>query len=350
MPTDRTGLGTTYVVILNWNGWADTIACLTTLFASRGVRYRVVVCDNHSTDQSLARIADWADGRITPAPPPHPRLAALLRQHGVRPGVTRLSRAQAEAGGCPDDSALVLIDNEANLGFAAGNNVGLRYALRQPDMDCVWLLNNDTLVAPDCLHAMRETLALAGDVGVCGSIIHFFDHPEVIQAIGGNSFNFTTGIAGQSVGRYQHEDERPHASTQIDSIDYLSGCSMLIPRAALEQVGLLNDAYFLYYEEIDWFTRNQRRYPTLVADQAHLYHREGSAIGSPTTGRRASRLSDHHMFRSRVLFMCRYFPKHTAYVAAGILKDMLKRCLTGQVTSLPGIVNAAVSGWRDRQQ
>ena len=215
-------------------------------------------------------------------------------------------------------------------------------------MDCVWLLNNDTLVQPDCLLAMRNTLLQHADVGVCGSIIHFFDDPAIVQAIGGNGFNFRSGIAGQSVGRYQHENERPATTTLLGQIDYLSGCSMLIPRAALEQVGLLNERYFLYYEEIDWFVRNQRRFPTLIADRAILYHREGSAIGSPTTGRRASRLSDHHMFRSRVLFMSRYYPENSLYLIAGIFKDMAKRCLTGQIGSLPGIARAALGAWRDR--
>ena len=72
-------------------------------------------------------------------------------------------RAAAEVDG-PESFHLVLVDNGANLGFAAGNNVGLRLALAQPDMSCVWLLNNDTLVEPGCLAAMRDAMqALGGD-------------------------------------------------------------------------------------------------------------------------------------------------------------------------------------------
>ncbi len=83
---------------------------------------------------------------------------------------------------------------------------------------------------------------------------------------------------------------------------------MLMPRAFLEEVGLMNEDYFLYYEEIDWFTRNNGRFPPVIASGARLYHREGSAIGSPGWQRGASSLSDQHMYRSRLIFMRKHYP------------------------------------------
>lgn len=322
-----------YIVLLNWRGWRDTIACLESLFASKGPRFRVVVCDNDSGDGSLDRIIEWACGDILAQPPGHPRLSRLMNATSFRPRWQRIDRSAAEVGFFNDDADLLLVDNGANLGFAAGNNVGLRLAMARDDMDCVWLLNNDTLVEPDCLLQMRERLAIEGDRAVCGSVIHFFDRPEVIQAIGGNRFNRFTGIAGCSEGRFLHESDAPCTQRVASRLSYLSGCSMLMPRAFLEEVGLMNEDYFLYYEEIDWFTRNNGRFPPVIASGARLYHREGSAIGSPGWQRGASSLSDQHMYRSRLIFMRKYYPHWLPLCYLGALVEVGKRAVRGRLES-----------------
>lgn len=320
----------TYVVLLNWRGWRDTIACLETLLASSGVPIRVVVCDNASGDGSLEHIAAWAQGLATAEVPGDPRLARLFGKRERAPHWQQIDRADAETGRFDRDADLVLVDNGANLGFAAGNNVGLRLALSQDDMDCVWLLNNDTLVEPDCLLQMRRKLAAAGDRAVCGSVIHFFDKPEIIQALGGNRFNHHTGVAARSEGRFLHEADMPCTDSVARQLDYVSGCSMLLPRAFLEEVGLLGEDYFLYYEEIDWFTRNAGRFPIAIARSARLYHREGSAIGSPGWQRAASSFSDGHMYRSRLIFMRKYHARWLPLCYLAVAAEAGKQALRGR--------------------
>ncbi|MEP5568007.1 MAG: glycosyltransferase family 2 protein [Halioglobus sp.] len=331
---------TIYVVLLNWRGWQDTIACLQSVFASQSVQFKVIVCDNGSGDNSLENIEAWASGEINAEIPAHPRLVALLSDDGIKPDCRRINRATAESATYRVEAGLTLIDNGANLGFAAGNNVGLRLALSQADMSAVWLLNNDTLVAPNCLHAMQSELVASGGRSVIGSVIHFFDRPEVIQAIGGNRFNYVTGVAACSEGRFLQEDAIDLATIKDRSIDYLSGCSMLLPRAFLEEVGLMSEDYFLYYEEIDWFTRAKGQFSIQVAPAARLYHREGSAIGSPGWQRPASSFSDYHMQRSRLIFMRKHAPQWllTCYLASFI--DVGKRLVRGQVDNARSVLNA----------
>jgi GT2 family glycosyltransferase len=337
-----------YVILLNWRGWSDTVACLESLFAGGGPALRVVVCDNDSGDGSLDRIIDWAGGAVLPERPAHPRLARLVGTASRRPRWQRVDRQAAEAGRVDADAELILVDNGANLGFAAGNNVGLRLALASDDMDCVWLLNNDTLVEPDCLMKMRDTLARAGDRAVCGSVIHFFDRPEVIQAVGGNGFNRFTGIASRSEGRFLHESQLHGTAETAATLSYLSGCSMLLPRAFLEQVGLMSEDYFLYYEEIDWFTRNRDRFPIVIAGGARLYHREGSAIGSPGWQRAASILSDRHMYRSRLIYMRKYRRRWLALCYLAALVEAGKRMLRGQRAGARVILSELWSALRVR--
>lgn len=106
-----------YVIILNWNGWQDTIACLESLFASRQVTLRAVVCDNASGDNSMRHIIDWAWGKQSTEVPENPRLARLMRKVTTPIRYSRLTRTQAESNKCTAEEPLVLIDNGANLGL-----------------------------------------------------------------------------------------------------------------------------------------------------------------------------------------------------------------------------------------
>lgn len=323
----------TYIVLLNWNGWQDTIACLESLFRTVDARFRVVVCDNQSSDDSLAKIAAWARGTLLAEVPDNLRLAAFVG-HTPRPvGHLAITASDIDAGRVVDNGEpLILIDNEGNLGFAAGNNVGLRYALDRPDMTHAWILNNDTVVDPHCLSSMLARLSQENDTAVCGSIIHFFDNPETIQAIGGNRFNERTGVAFQSEGRFRSERELDDCDEIEEKLDYVSGCSMLVPRSLLQSVGLLNEEYFLYYEEIDWFTRAARScFRCCIAADAHVYHREGGSIGSPSWRQsRPSLVADFHIFRSKHLFMRKYHPESMLWCYLSSYLEVGKRILRGQ--------------------
>ena len=180
-----------YVLVLNWNCWADTVECLESVFRSDYPNYRVIVCDNGSADGSLEHIAAWAEGRgdvaVTPA---HPR-PALVSPPVPKPVPFRcFDRAAAEAGGSGSavQTPLVLIDNGQNLGYAGGNNVGLRYALARDDFSYVWLLNPDTVVAPEALSRMVSEMEAAAAAGLCGSTVLFYDEPDRVQALGGAAY------------------------------------------------------------------------------------------------------------------------------------------------------------------
>ena len=111
------------IIILNWNGWQDTIECLESIFQISYPNYQIIVVDNGSTDGSAAKIRDWAEGK-----------------------------------GIIENNKLVLIEQRENLGFARGNNVGIRYALDRRVADYILILNNDTVVAPDFLTHLVENL------------------------------------------------------------------------------------------------------------------------------------------------------------------------------------------------
>ncbi len=324
--------GYTYIVLLNWNGWRDTIACLESLCALDHPEVKIVVCDNDSSDGSLENIAAWCRGEVAAKLPDNARLQATMRTERA-PVQYASTTASAVFSGTADTagSRVVLIDNEANLGFAGGNNVGLRFALSQADMSHAWILNNDTVVERDSLANMLRRLGQESTPAVCGSMIHFFDDPQVIQAIGGNRFNVRTGVALQSEGRFLGEQAVLDIAAVERDLDYISGCSLLIPRDLLESVGLLNDDYFLYYEEIDWFTRAGANVKRCVAADARIYHREGGSIGSPSWREKTpSRTADFHIFRSKHLFMRRFHRQHLLSCYFSTAVEAAKRVARGQ--------------------
>ena len=181
-----------YIVILNWNGWKDTIECLESVFRNDYTNYQVIVCDNASEDGSLKHIAAWATGGLDVYVPPE----AFLRYSSFPPGhkpipSVQYDRQEAEAGGKPgnDNVQLLLIQTGTNLGFASGNNVGLRYALARDDFEYVWLLNNDTVIRPDALSKLIIRIKENPKIGMCGSTLLYYHDPRLIQAAGGGHYN-----------------------------------------------------------------------------------------------------------------------------------------------------------------
>jgi GT2 family glycosyltransferase len=318
------------VCVLNWNGWQDTLECLETVARSRGVSFQIVVLDNGSTDVSLQRIRDWADGRYR-VEAPH-RFSHLFRSERPRPiRIAEFARADFDRLDVAIDANLVLVRNEENLGFAGGLNVGIRYALRAGTFDHVWLLNNDTVVEPDALLSLIERTDADPRIGLCGSTLVFYDDPKVVQAYGGFRYNRWLGIP-VPIGQGEAWDGAkrgvdPQAERRMNGIQ---GASVLVPIAFLRDVGELSEDYFLYFEEQDWAERARRADYTLgYAPASIVYHKEGRSTGN-NSGNLTSRseLADHYQIQSRILFTRKFHPAAlpTVYLGmAGVVVNRVRR-------------------------
>lgn len=327
MPLGATGEGVdrcVYVVIVNWNGWSDTIECLESLARSQGVAFRIVVVDNDSSDDSVDRIAAWAAGHLVAGRPTDPRLRALVSPPLSKPlPVTLLNRASAEAGGTPMDEPLVLVRAGANLGFAGGCNVGIRYAQSRPDFRHVWLLNPDTLVSPSALRHLVERAERQPSVGQVGSRLMFYHQPDAMQAAGGMQFRRALATS--------HALPPGLSAVEVERrMDYVVGASLLATREFVEVVGLMSEAYFLYFEEIDWAERGRPRFALGYAPESLVYHKEGGSIGSSADGRGRSALSDRYLLRNRLRFAWRHRRHALPLVWLGLLVALGNRVRRGQ--------------------
>lgn len=312
-----------YVIVLNWNGWGDTIECLESVFRSDYPDYRVVVCDNGSRDDSLERIKAWAEGRLDAAVPHGNPLRSLSCPPVPKPlPLVEYDRTQAEAGGTALDggSRLVLIRNGGNLGFAGGNNVGLRHALARGDFDYVWLLNNDTVVRPDALSQMVRRMRERPDAGICGSTLPYYHRPDRLWAQGGATYNKWLGFP-RSIGLHRRTDQGVDPVRVERRMDFVAGASMLVSLPFLREIGLLCEDYFLYFEDLDWAVRARRRYSLAYAPASVVYHKVEASIGviAAADRRKEGRISKAFNRRSKIAFTKKYCPYALPTALLGLL-------------------------------
>lgn len=338
-----------HVLLLNWNGWGDTLECLESLLRSDCCDLRVVVCDNGSTDGSLARLKAWARGDLDLWVPDAARLKHFSFPPVAKPvPYVQLSRKEAEAGGAADCAArLILIDNGSNLGFAGGNNVGLRYLLRQDDLAYVWLLNNDTVVRADALGKLLARVGADPQAGMCGSTLLCYQDPGQVQAHGGAYYCRWIGLAWH-LGRLK-KAHHPISAGKVEArMNYVVGASMLVSQRFLREIGLLCEDYFLFFEELDWALRAAGRFNLLYAPQSVVYHKVGASVGTSSNPAKKSAVCDYWNVRNRLFFTRRWFPEALPAVYLALLGTLLTRVVMGRWDRVAMLLRLLTTGGATR--
>jgi len=300
-----------YIVIVNFNGWRDTVECLESVFRNCYSNYAVIVCDNGSSDGSLQQIKQWAN------------------TFPIK--FMEFTRTEAERGGFEEDisSNLILVDNTSNLGFAGGNNVGLRYALARADFEYVWLLNNDTVIAAEALVNMVERIKESPRVGICGSTLLYYNAPEKVQALGGGYYCKWIGLPWH-LGRLKKAGDKIDRKAVESWMNYVVGASMLVTKGFLQDIGLMCEDYFLYFEETDWAIRAKGRYFLAYAPNSIVYHKIGASIGTSSNPQKKSFICDFYNIRNRLFFTRKFYPYALPSVYLFLLLALAGRVLMGK--------------------
>jgi GT2 family glycosyltransferase len=321
------------ILLLNWNGWRDTIVCLESVFALDYPNFGVTVCDNASSDDSVERIEAWARGDL------RVEADATLPQGQWRyaPRVLRshtLDRAAAESGEAVGDAELVIIRTGGNLGFSGGNNVGLRHILARGEARFTWLLNNDTVVAPDSLSHLVRRAEQDDTIGAVGATVLEFREPDVVQYLGGASFAPWRGRIALLGKGQPASAPRPEPAR----LDYISGGCLLVRTAALEEVGLLDERFFMYSEDADFcFCLRRAGYRLALAADAEIWHKGGasSVPGSP--------LHDYHNLVGNLLVMRKHHPWHMPFtVPYALYRYLAPRIVRGDWKRAAAIARAFI--------
>ncbi|MDF2953374.1 MAG: Glycosyltransferase [Thermodesulfobacterium sp.] len=197
------------IIILNYNGWKDTIECLESVLRNDYPNYQVIVIDNGSPDNSMEYIKAWAEGRqevLTPEPN-HPLY--YLSHPSVKKPIPYIyyTREETEKGGdfeleekltkewqeqrksnnkelIPTSPyPLIFIQTSENLGFAGGNNVGIRYVLAKDDFDSIVLLNNDTVICKNSITELMKAKNNLDNKAIYGGRIYYYSNPSKIKKL-----------------------------------------------------------------------------------------------------------------------------------------------------------------------
>ena len=315
------------VVLLNWNGWRDTLACLGSLANLTYRNASVVVVDNASTDGSRAELIGWMRRR------------------------TAAGRRMFES--CVDDDGpvslahgdLIYIQSATNGGFAAGNNQGIRFALAR-GTQYVWILNNDTEVEPDALTALFARVASDPAIGMCGSLLIYHDARHQVQAWGGVAFD-RWRANGVHLAHGLRPEEVAGRSMTEDRLSYVVGASMLVSAAMIREVGLMEERYFLYYEELDWAERARPRWQLAVAADSIVYHKEGGSIGTSSRSQR-SVTSQYYLNRNLLLFYARFYKWLLPIAVARVLREAMHRAKARQWALARTTMRGLLDGVRRR--
>lgn len=308
------------VTVVNWNGWKDTIDCLQSLLDCKHAGWlQLVLCDNASTDGSVDHIRDWLSGRNYPG-------TRVLMAEGDAANQSVKEIWEYEVS---ENRLVAIIRNGENSGYAGGNNVALRYALGRYEIEYAWILNNDTVVEKDALQHMLARMKASSRIGICGATLLYHEQPEYVQAYGGVKYSKCTGR-----GVHLGAGDQYMAEADLDwverNLSYVSGACMLVSRAFLDEVGLMNEVYFLYGEELDWVQRAKGRYRLGYAPKAVVYHKEGATIGTASKGRKASLISEFYQARNKLWFTRKYTLHCLPGVWVVMLAQALKRFAIGQ--------------------
>ncbi|MGC9358694.1 MAG: glycosyltransferase family 2 protein [Anaerolineae bacterium] len=239
-------------IVLNWNRREDTLECLRSLEHLTYPKYGVIVVDNGSTDGSVEAVQE------------------------AFPSVQLLTNAE-------------------NLGFAGGNNVGIRHAL-DGEADYVFLLNNDTVVDAALLDEVVATAETDPQIGLVGPKIYYYDQPDRLWYAGAREqwlrrIPATVGLDELDQGRYD----------QVRETAFIYGTAMLIRRQVLEDIGLFDERFFAYHEDADFCMRaRQAGYRCVYNPRGVIWHKVSAAT------RDAPHVQDYLRAKGRILF----FVKH----------------------------------------
>lgn len=233
-------------IVLNWNRTDDTCQCVRSLRQSEYSNLEILVVDNGSDFEAYTALQAALPGQ------------AILRSN-------------------------------INLGFAGGNNLGLRHALNS-SADYALVINNDTIIHPQMVSQLVEVAEARPQVGLVGPVIYYLGQPTTVWFAG---YRFTHGIYMLRRGLHLAQ---PLA--EVEEVDFVSGCGMLIRRAALERIGFFSEDYFMYYEDLDYCFRAQSAgFKIACVTRASMWH----AV-SASTGGIDSPLKQYYQVKSSLIF------------------------------------------------
>lgn len=319
------------VVIVNYRGHSDTLECLESLLRATSKSFKVVIVDNSENDLSVAAITEWAiNGSNVSSQFP------LLTKPPIPKPVSLSVYTEDEE--VNQYTALINIFRCSNKGFAAANNVALKKSASKT-FRYYWLLNNDTVVEPTALAAQISCMEKNSETGILGSKLRQYFQPHVLQGVGGRYNKWLGKVVEIGGGQTDHGQW----DTCTFELDYVIGASMFVRKEFVERVGLMEENFFLYYEELDWALRGKSaNWRMGYCPQSIVYHKMGASINKQEA-KGNSITADFYSVRNRILVTRKYFPYALLTLYPAFIKFIFNRIRLKQFSRIPMMLKILLS-------
>jgi len=288
---------TVAIIILNWNGWENSIECLESIYKVDYPHYHLILVDNASKDDSIEKIREYCRGDLKTNSDyveyTQQNKPIFVKEVDYNE-LMQIELEEAFINSSNHENNLLFIKNDINYGFAEGNNIAIRFAMKKLNPDYVLLLNNDTVVDNNFLKELMVVAKKRDNIGFIGPKIYFYTPDEIskIVTFAGGELN-RTSCQPHPIGADQIDDGKFDLEKKVD---YVEGSCLLIKNELIKELGIFDPEYFTYWEEIDWCIRGQKAgYDSVYAPKAVIWHKG-----------RASDLSAnsiYYMIKNRFLFM-----------------------------------------------
>jgi len=230
-----------------------------------------------------------------------------------------------------------------NRGYAAGNNIGIKYILANLSVDYIWIINNDIIPQKNAAGFMIETIRSCGDKSICGSVLYYYedkdtiDENSVIQCYGGGKYY---PAIGKSKLYFKNKHRSELALLKNKQVDFIMGASMMVPVNAFKELGFIPEEYFMYYEELDWQTSARKKgYKLIVSEPSEIIHMDGLST------KNKKHTYYYYMNRAAIIFT----KKHYAYFLPLVIlyrvmeAFFLTSGIKNKYFSIKGIINGIFS-------
>jgi GT2 family glycosyltransferase len=263
------------IIILNWNGWKNTVECLESLYQIDYPNYEIILIDNGSKDDSVEKIQAYAAGKL--------KVESNFFQYNPSNKPLKLTKSAIPSRFTKE---LILIEEKKNLGFAQGVNIGLHLAQKQP-ADYALLLNNDIVVDKRFLSELIDEAEVSPQIGIAGPTLYYYNRPTTID------------FAGEDLNLWKVKGkEYCTKSKNSREVDKIEGSCMLIRKSVLDKVGFLYPKFWAYWEETDLCFRTKKAgFKVVYLPKAMVWHKVASSLGGENNN-----LRQYFLNRNRFLF------------------------------------------------
>ncbi len=296
------------VVVVSFHSETFIAACLESLVATEYPALSIVVVENASTDGSLDAVRKWASGETVFVPGDDWPLAAGTP---VAKPIPFVELAEGDLDAINPEIGVSLVRSDSNRGFAGGVNIGLKWLYDCPDIDYYWILNPDTVVPQQTPFAFAKRAENAGPFALIGGRILYMDRPDRIHTDGGRLHPLASTAVNFNFGADVNTATYPDAA----SLDYVPGANMFASRLFVDKAGLLDESWFIFFEEIDWQLR-RGSLPLVLEREAIIYHKAGATIGTGSGRGKSHPFSVYFTYRNLLRFARRWRPSKILFTYA----------------------------------